>query len=165
MLNYSRTLQTDGKRYDQLLGGDGNLMADLRDLSLDFFYAKYQRIGFGWFDQVTASYSYNSQHEERVNQGGNGNPNDLDHARARADERARLPGAGHQAVRRRETTCSSAASTTPSACTRRRPPSTRSTPVTTVRRGRVPDNASYRSGAGYVQDVFDADPRTGCRCC
>ena len=102
MLNYSRTSQPNGKRYDQLLGGDGNLLADLRDLSLDFFYAKYQRIGFGWFDQVTATYSFNSQHEERVNQGGNGNPKRTITQRARADERARLPGSGHQADWRAE---------------------------------------------------------------
>ncbi len=75
MLYYSRSHEDNGRRYDQLLGGDGNLIADLRDLTLDLFYAKYQRVGLGWFDQFTATYSYNAQREERVNQGGNGNPN------------------------------------------------------------------------------------------
>ena len=124
MLNYSRTQQPDGKRYDQLLGGDGNLLADLRDLSLDFFYVKYQRVGFGWFDQVTASYSYNPQYEERVNQGGNGNPK-TEHERTGADERARFPGAGDQAARRAAQPAVWWRGTTPSASTRRLPATTR----------------------------------------
>ena len=35
--------RTEGKRYDQLLGGDGNLISDLGDLSLDLFYARLER--------------------------------------------------------------------------------------------------------------------------
>jgi hemoglobin/transferrin/lactoferrin receptor protein len=157
MLNYSRTLQTDGKRYDQLLGGDGNLVADLRDLSLDFFYAKYQRIGFGWFDQVTASYSYNSQYEERVNQGGNGNP-----LASITYEPERTNANGFQAqVTKRFGTRNDLLIGGEYYPERVHAPSTAFNPVTsvtTVRRGRVPDNASYRSGAGYVQDVVEAIP-------
>jgi hypothetical protein len=67
---YMHTQQDDGKRYDQLLGGDGNLIADLRDLSLDLFYLKYDRANLGWFDHATLTYSFNTQREERVNQGG-----------------------------------------------------------------------------------------------
>jgi len=69
-----RTNQDRGKRYDQLLGGDGNLISDLNDLSLDLFSARLERLGAGWFDDATVIYSLNSQREERVNQGGNGNP-------------------------------------------------------------------------------------------
>jgi hemoglobin/transferrin/lactoferrin receptor protein len=157
MLNYSRTLQTDGKRYDQLLGGDGNLLADLRDLSLDFFYAKYQRIGFGWFDQVTASYSYNSQYEERVNQGGNGNPKNTITSEP---ERTNAQGFQAQASKRigERNNLLFGGEYYPE---RVHAPSTGLNPVTqvtSVRRGRVPDNASFRSGAGYVQDVFEAIP-------
>ena len=71
---YQRGQQDGGKRYDQLLGGDGNLVADLRNLMLDFGYLRYFRQGVGFFDNFSATASYNSQREERVNQGGQGNP-------------------------------------------------------------------------------------------
>src|SRR4029079_7346607 len=41
IFHYQRGQQDGGKRYDQLIGGDGNLVADLRNLMLDFFYARY----------------------------------------------------------------------------------------------------------------------------
>ena len=71
---YQRSHQDGGKRYDQLLGGDGNLTADLRNLMLDFGYLRYFKQGVGFFDNFSATVSYNSQREERVNQGGQGNP-------------------------------------------------------------------------------------------
>ncbi|MDQ3748155.1 MAG: TonB-dependent receptor [Acidobacteriota bacterium] len=71
---YQRSQQDGGKRYDQLLGGDGNLIADLRNLMLDFGYLRYYKQGFGFFDSLSATVSYNSQREERINQGGQGNP-------------------------------------------------------------------------------------------
>ena len=72
--NYSRSQQDDGKRYDQLLGGDGNLIADLRNLMLDFAYLRYVKQNFFVFDTASFTVSYNSQREERVNQGGQGDP-------------------------------------------------------------------------------------------
>ncbi|HLM55864.1 MAG TPA: TonB-dependent receptor [Pyrinomonadaceae bacterium] len=71
---YQRSQQDGGKRYDQLLGGDGNLIADLRNLMLDFGYLRYFKQGAGFFDNFSGTVSYNSQREERVNQGGQGNP-------------------------------------------------------------------------------------------
>jgi len=71
---YQRSQQDGGKRYDQLLGGDGNLIADLRNLMLDFGYLRYVKQNFGIFDSASFTASYNSQREERVNQGGQGNP-------------------------------------------------------------------------------------------
>lgn len=71
---YVRSQQDGGKRYDQLLGGDGNLIADLRNLMLDFGYLRYYKQGVGFFDSLSAHLSYNSQREERINQGGQGNP-------------------------------------------------------------------------------------------
>ena len=71
---YQRSQQDGSKRYDQLLGGDGNLIADLRNLMLDFGYLRYFKQGAGFFDNFSATASYNSQREERVNQGGQGNP-------------------------------------------------------------------------------------------
>src|SRR4029450_10757290 len=61
-------------RWDQLLGGDGNLIAELNDLQLDLFYVRVESLSAGVFDRASATYSFNTQREERVNQSGNGNP-------------------------------------------------------------------------------------------
>ncbi len=74
VFHYHRGQQDGGKRYDQLMGGDGNLVADLRNLMLDFFYARYMKQSLGIFDNASFTFSINSQREERVNQGGQGNP-------------------------------------------------------------------------------------------
>ncbi len=74
VFHYHRSQQDDGKRFDQLVGGDGNLIADLRNLMLDFGYVRYVKQGMGFFDSGSFTASYNSQREERVNQGGQGNP-------------------------------------------------------------------------------------------
>jgi outer membrane receptor protein involved in Fe transport len=74
IFTYQRNQQDGGKRYDQLLGGDGNLIAELRNLMLDFGYLRYLKQNFGFFDSASFTVSYNSQREERVNQGGQGNP-------------------------------------------------------------------------------------------
>ena len=71
---YQRGQQDDGKRFDQLVGGDGNLIADLRNLMLDFGYLRYATQQIGPFDSFSATGSFNTQREERVNQGGQGNP-------------------------------------------------------------------------------------------
>jgi hemoglobin/transferrin/lactoferrin receptor protein len=71
---YQRSQQDGGKRYDQLLGGDGNLIAELKNLMLDFGYLRYVKQRVGFFDSLSATVSYNSQREERINQGGQGNP-------------------------------------------------------------------------------------------
>lgn len=148
-IHYQRGQQDGGKRYDQLLGGDGNLIADLRNLMLDFFYVRYDKQSPGWFDLLTLRYSYNAQREERVNQGGNGNPqativHEYEKTRvqgitARADklwhsssvrlgaeyhhERVRAPAFGLDPVRS----------------------------ITMLRRPRIPDRARYRSGAAYLE--------------
>lgn len=72
--HYDRSQQDGAKRYDQLLGGDGNLVADLRNLMADFGYLRLQSLSAGVFERASVSFSYNAQREERVNQGGNGNP-------------------------------------------------------------------------------------------
>ena len=69
-----RTDQDDGERYDQLLGGDGNLISDLNDLSLDLALGAPRAAPPRAVRHASFTYSFNSQHEERVNQGGNGNP-------------------------------------------------------------------------------------------
>lgn len=155
--NYARSQQDGGKRYDQLLGGDGNLIADLRNFMLDFVYARYDKVQPGWFDTFTAIYSFNSQREERVNQGGNGNPNA---AITHEFERTNVNGAqaflGKQWGARNNLLFGgeyyhewiNA-------------PSFGFNPVTGVsssRRGRVPHNATFDSGGVYAQDIFEAIP-------
>ena len=74
LFSYARNQQDGGKRYDQLAGGDGNLIADLRNLMTDLFYARLVKQNLGFFDNGQFTFSYNGQREERVNQGGQGNP-------------------------------------------------------------------------------------------
>ena len=74
LVSYARNQQDNGKRYDQLLGGDGNNIADLRNLMTDTFYVRLFRQNLGFFDNGSFTFSYNGQREERINQGGNGNP-------------------------------------------------------------------------------------------
>ena len=74
LLSYDRNQQDGGRRYDQLLGGDGNLIADLRNLISDLFYARLLKQNLGVFNNASFTFSYNGQREERINQGGNGNP-------------------------------------------------------------------------------------------
>jgi len=74
LFSYARNQQDNGKRYDQLLGGDGNNIADLRNLMTDTFYARLVRQNLWIFDNGSFTFSYNGQREERINQGGNGNP-------------------------------------------------------------------------------------------
>jgi hemoglobin/transferrin/lactoferrin receptor protein len=74
LVSYARNQQDHGKRYDQLLGGDGNNIADLRNLMTDTFYIRLFRQRLGFFDNGSFTFSYNGQREERINQGGQGNP-------------------------------------------------------------------------------------------
>ena len=74
ILSYARNQQDGGRRYDQLLGGDGNLIADLRNLMTDVFFARLFNQHLGPFDNASFTFSFNGQREERINQGGQGNP-------------------------------------------------------------------------------------------
>lgn len=74
LFSYARNQQDNAKRYDQLLGGDGNNIAYLRNLMTDTFYARLFRQDVGIFDNGSFTVSYNGQREERINQGGQGNP-------------------------------------------------------------------------------------------
>jgi len=157
LVSYTRSRQDRGKRYDQLLGGDGNLIADVKDFVGDLFYVKYNRTNVGPFDQVSATYSYNSQHEERVNQGGNGNPTAaINHepettiahgfqlrGTARIGERQDLQ-LGFDFYPEHIKAASYGVNAV--------------TGVSSVRRGRVPDGATYSSFGAYVQDAVTIIP-------
>ena len=155
--NYIRSHIDGGKRWDQLLGGDGNLVADLRNFMLDLFYLKYDNVRVGWLDSVTLTYSFNSQREERVNQGGNGNPRaSINHEY----ERTNVHGFQAQAsklVGTRQSFLFGADYYQD----RLHSPSFGVNPVTevsTLRRPRVPDNARYDKVGAFIQDVFDVIP-------
>jgi len=153
---YLRSQQDGGKRYDQLLGGDGNLIADLRNLMLDFGYLRYYKQGVGFFDNLSANVSYNSQREERVNQGGQGNPlasitNDRERTTTwgvgfyldkQFAGNTFLVGADHYHDK-----VSAPSFTTDPA-----------TNVVTLSRPRVPNGSTYDLTGIYVQDVFEAIP-------
>ncbi len=153
--SYIRSQQDDGKRYDQLLGGDGNLIADLRHFTTDLFYLKYEKLSLGWFDSFTATYSFNSQREERVNQGGNGNPlANINFEPERTNVNGFQAQAGKQLGYRQNLFFG-----TEFYHESVEAPSTAFSPITqltTVRRGRVPNGARYDSWGVYAQDVIDA---------
>lgn len=145
------------KRYDQLLGGDGNLIADVRDLKVDVASLRFEALSPGFVDVLTASYSWNAQYEERVNQGGNGNPaaainHEPERTRTHALQARAVKAAGRHTLSfggdlsfEKVSGVSVAENAT--------------TGVTTLRRGRVPDGSTYRSGGVYLQDSFDPSPR------
>lgn len=147
---YTRSQQDGGRRADQLLGGDGNLVADLRNLMLDFGYVRYSQLDAGWFDHLTVTASVNSQREERVNQGGNGNPRaTITHEYERTTAYGLQANAGRSLGARQELTVGGEFS--PEHVTA---PSFGADPVTgdtAIRRGRVPDGSTYRSAAAWIQ--------------
>ena len=153
--SYIRGQQDGGTRYDQLLGGDGTLIGDLRNLMSDLFYIRYDRTSVGWLDGLTATYSFNKQREERVNQGGSGNPRaSINHE----FERMNVHGGSvyaNKLVGSRQNLLFGAEFYNE----RMHSPAFGVNPVSnvvSVRRPRVPDNALYRSGGLYIQDAWDA---------
>lgn len=150
-----RSQQDGAKRYDQLLGGDGNLVADLRNLMADFGYLRYQHFKAGPFDQVSVTGSYSTQREERVNQGGQGNPNS---SITHQYERMKVWGAQMQAERHlkqhalavgaegyREGSVAPAFTVNPV------------NGATALSRPRIPDGARYLNYGLFVQDVWEPE--------
>lgn len=153
--HFERSQQDGAKRYDQLLGGDGNLVADLRNLMADFGYLRYQHFQAGIFDQISVTGSYNTQREERVNQGGQGNPNA---AITHQYERMKVWGVQSLAEQRtgshtvalgaegyREDSVAPAFTVFPP------------TGATTLSRPRIPDGARYLNYGLFVQDVWEPE--------
>jgi hemoglobin/transferrin/lactoferrin receptor protein len=157
LASYSRNQQDGGRRYDQLAGGDGNLIADLRNLMTDVFYARVVRQDLGFFDSAQFTFSYNGQREERVNQGGQGNPLG---AITNQRERTNVLGFNFHMDKRvgerntltlgadvyRDKIAAPAFTTDPA------------TGSVVPSRPRVPDGARYLSYGAFVQDVFTVIP-------
>jgi outer membrane receptor protein involved in Fe transport len=155
--SYMRTYQDKGNRYDQLLGGDGNLIARLDQLSLDLFSVRFERLGMGWFDDVSATYSLNSQREERVNQGGNGNA-----AATIAHEPERTTAHGVQVGLTRQLSARHSLRVGADANFERLTSNAFNvnplTGATTPRRPRVPDGAWFTQGGVYAQTTLEVRP-------
>ena len=96
--SYIRTTQDDGKRYDQLLGGDGNLIADLNDLSLDLLSLRLERLGVGPFDHASFSYLAEPPARGACEPGRQWQSHGDDRPRAGTDDGQRLPGNGDHAA-------------------------------------------------------------------
>lgn len=157
ILHYQRTQQDGGKRFDQLLGGDGNLIADLRNLMGDFFYARYLKQDVGIFDNGSFTFSVNSQREERRNQGGQGNPfGDITH------QYERTTSTGFNFYLDKQLTSKNTFLVGGDLYFEgvKAPAHTLNvvTGVDTISRGRVPNQAHYLTYGLYVQDVWDAIP-------
>lgn len=154
--SYLRGQQDGGKRYDQLLGGDGNLVADLRNLMADHLYTRFAKSRLGPFDELTVSYSFSAQREERRNQGGNGNPRaTINHEPERTTAHGLQAGLRKLAGRHDLTLGGDVFFESMKAPSFGTNPATG---ATAPRRGRVPDGASYRQGGAFLQDVFEAVP-------
>ncbi len=155
-VHYQRGQIDGGKRFDQTLGGDGNLIADLRNFMLDFFYGRYERFNAGPFDAFSVSYSYNAQREERVNQGGNGNPTGtITHQYERTVVH------GGQAQAAKDWSRNHLVIGGEFYFDRVRTPSFVFNPANgavTLARPRIPDDATYKNGGIYVQDVVTVIP-------
>ncbi|MEP6911904.1 MAG: TonB-dependent receptor [bacterium] len=157
LLSYDRNQQDGGRRYDQLLGGDGNLIADLRNLMSEVFYARLLKQQFGFFDTASFTFSYNGQREERINQGGNGNPfGAITNQRERTNVFGfnfyvdKLLGEGNTVLLGadvyRDKIAAPAFTTDPV------------TRVVTNSRPRIPNGARYLAYGFFAQDVFTAIP-------
>jgi len=153
---YLRGQQDGGRRYDQLLGGDGNLVADLRNLLADHAWVRLDRLRAGRVDRFSLSYSWNAQREERVNQGGNGNPRaNVSHEPERTVVHGGQASAAKRVGRHDLTLGADAYFESLAAESFSWSPTS---DAVAPRRGRVPDGAQYRHGGVFMQDAFEAIP-------
>lgn len=91
---YLRGTQLGLRRYDQLDGGIGNLLNSFDPQVLDFFTARYDRLGAGPFDSISTIFSYNGQRDDRRSQ----NINNAQGLRSRISDEFNLTRAyGYQA--------------------------------------------------------------------
>ena len=155
--SYQRTFQDGGDRYDQLLGGDGNLISELNGLSLDLFSARVERLNLGPFEHAALTYSVNSQREERVNQGGNGNPTATIGYEPERTTVNGVHGALTSQLSQRQTLTVGGDvyfEKLTSEAFNVNPVSNAVSP----RRPRVPDGATFRQGGVYAQTAYEAMP-------
>ncbi|MGC8761652.1 MAG: TonB-dependent receptor [Bryobacteraceae bacterium] len=154
-VHYDRSQQDGAKRYDQLLGGDGNLIADLRNLMADFGYVRLQSLSARPFERASVSFSYNAQREERVNQGGNGNP-----AGAVTHQYERLAAWGVQLGGERRLGAHTLYAGAEGYHERSRAPAFTWSPASgavSLTRPRIPSGARYLNYGVFVQDAWEPE--------
>lgn len=157
LFSYARNQQDGGRRYDQLAGGDGNLIADLRNLMTDLFYARLVKQNLGPFDSAQFTFSYNGQREERINQGGQGNPvGDITNQR----ERTNVLGFNFHVDKRlgEANTLTLGADVYRDKINAPAFTTNGATRAVTPSRPRIPDGARYLSYGFFAQHVFTAIP-------
>lgn len=153
--HYDRSQQDGAKRHDQLLGGDGNLIADLRNLMADFGYVRLQALSPRPFDRTSVSFSYNAQREERVNQGGNGNP-----AASIIHQYERMAAWGAQVSAERRMGTHALHIGAEGYRERSRAPAFNVNPVSgavALSRPRIPSGARYLNYGVFVQDAWEPE--------
>lgn len=155
---YLRNDLQNTRRYDQLNGGNGNLIQGFDPQTFDFFYTRYQKQNVGFFDTITGTFSLNRQRDDRQSQGGNGDP------RATiTSEFNKTDAFGYNLVASThvgknnivilgadlydEYVDSEAFTTSPV------------TNRSAVARGRFPNDARYKTFGFYAEDTFDIVPR------
>ena len=73
-LTYLHSEQRDGRRYDRLDGGNGDLIHAFDPQVLNLFYLRYEKQRLAWLDTLSGTFSFNGQRDDRREQGGSGNP-------------------------------------------------------------------------------------------
>ena len=123
--NYLRTRQDGANRWDQMLGGDGNLIAELNDLQLDLAYVRVET-SEGRLVRPRVGHLLVQHAARRTREPGRpGQPDRHDHAPAGAHDGQRRAGQPRASSCRRASRCSSAATTTSRSSRRSRRTSTR----------------------------------------
>ncbi len=68
-VSYQQTAQKEVRGYKDLWGGLGRLRLDFTPQTLQFFYARYEKFGFGFLDSLSGTFSVNSQTDGSIRQG------------------------------------------------------------------------------------------------
>jgi hemoglobin/transferrin/lactoferrin receptor protein len=149
--HYLRSDIRGNRRYDQLNGGNGNLLQGFEPQTLDFIYTRYQKQQLGFIDNLTGTFSFNRQRDDRQSQSGDSRSN-ITREFNRTDVFGySLIGSSH--IGRNNTVIigadfydevveSQAFNTNPV-----------SNVVSTIR-GRFPDNSRYRTYGFYAEDTL-----------
>jgi len=83
-LSWLQSEQWGVRRYDRLAGGEGRLRSDFAPQRLRFAYARYQRIGTGRWQNLTATFSLNQQTDGQARQTRETSPLEIENNRVTA---------------------------------------------------------------------------------
>ena len=71
-VRYQHSRLGDVRAYKDLWGGLGRLQSSFEPQSLHFLYGRYEKLGLGWLDSLTGTFSLNSQQDGSLRQGQRG---------------------------------------------------------------------------------------------